>query len=153
MKRKHELRIPYAYDQDQVSQDNGLECKDESLTVQADAEDADINVLVKRFHLTGTMPQFDRLPVTDDFTGVSNYQDALSQVKEADEKFMELPAEVRARFQHNPHAFLEFCSNPNNREEIQKMGLIKTPEQADAPILVRMEPPPAPKAPEAPKTP
>lgn len=124
------IRVPFMYDIEGVSESTGLKCEDASLTVQADAEEADINVLVKRFGLTGTMPVLERVPLNADFVGNISYQDALNALRAADEAFMELPAEVRQRFNHDAGAFVDFVSDEKNREEVRKMGFLS--EEAEA---------------------
>lgn len=119
------VRSLYAYDVDAVSEATGLVCKDKSLTVQDQAEEADINVLVERFGVTGQIPQKVRMPTYGDFTGVNNYQDALNAIMEAERSFMQLPAKVRQRFNNDPQEFLDFCEDPANLEEAQKLGLVK----------------------------
>lgn len=37
---------------------------------------------------------------------------------------MDLPAKVRSRFENDPQKFLEFCSDPKNRDEAVSLGLI-----------------------------
>lgn len=97
----------------------------ESLTVQSQAEDADINVLMRRFGLTGKMPEDVRVPQYGDFTQVMDYRSALDALRSADESFAELPADVRGRFRNDPQLLLEFCSDANNRAEAQRLGLLK----------------------------
>lgn len=127
------LRSAYNYLRDDVSFDTGLSCDDESLAQQHMAEDADINVIVKRFGLTGQLPQGHRMPEFGDFTGVSDYRAALAAVQEAEESFMELPADLRARFQNDPQQYLEFASNPANKEEFYELGLAERPQPAPTP--------------------
>lgn len=112
----------------------------ESLTVQSMADDADINILMKRYGITGHFPENPRVPVYGDFEGISDYQSALEAVKRADEMFMEYPAELRARFNNNPQAFLDFCGNPANIEDMRKLGLMKDV----APVVTAPVPPVAP---------
>lgn len=126
------LRSAYNYDTDIVSQETGLACLDPSLAVQSEAEDADINVIVKRFGLTGTMPEGVRLPQYGDFTGIVDYRDALAALKEADENFMQYPAHLRARFENDPQRFLEFVSNPANKQQMIDLGI--EPSSPTAPI-------------------
>lgn len=121
---------PGAYDTDKRSDATGLECKDPSLTVQSDATDADINTIVQRFGLTGTVPSGLRIPQYGDFSEVVDYRSALEAVREAEARFMELPAATRARFENDPQLFLEFCDQltPDgtalaNLDEMRKMGL------------------------------
>lgn len=130
------LRTPYNYDRNQVSDDTGLECKDPSLTKQADAEDADINTIVRKFNITGQLPQNVRMPTYGDFSGIFDFHTAQNVIRQATESFMAMPADVRAEFHNDPQEFLEFCDNPDNRERARKLGLL-VPEEPT---------PPAPKA-------
>ena len=121
------VRNPYNYDAGSVSRETGLVCHDLSLAVQDQAEEVDINTIVRRFGLTGKLPDNVVAPTYGDFTGVTDYQTALNAVIEADEAFMKMPADVRARFNNDPGAFVDFCSDGRNREEAEKLGLIVRP--------------------------
>lgn len=99
----------------------------ESLTIQSQAEDADINVLMKRYGLTGKMPENPYVPTYGDFSQVTDYRSALDALRNADEAFMQIPADVRARFNNDPQRYLEFASDENNWAEMHKLGLTKTP--------------------------
>lgn len=111
-----------------------VECPEPSLTQQQFKDDADINVLLERFKVTGVMPQGVRLPTYGDFTGISDYRTAADAVFRAQNAFMELPAEVRSRFMNSPQLFLEFCSDPKNLDELRKLGLAPAkPDVSGAP--------------------
>jgi len=127
------VRSPYNYDVMAVSDETGLDCSDDpSLAKQSFAEECDINTIVRQFGLTGQLPDNVRAPQYGDFTGVFDYQSALNAVIAADDAFMEMPAHVRARFHNDPAAFVEFCSNPDNIEEMDKLGLVvKSVQDAD----------------------
>lgn len=128
------FRSPYNYSMDDVSRETGLECLDPSLTVQDAAEDADVNTIARRFGLTGDPSLLNvRAPTYGDFTGVTTYQDALTALQSAQASFSALPAEVRERFRNDPGAFVAFCSDSSNADELVRLGL------RDRPI----EPPPA----------
>lgn len=109
-------------DFDDRSEKTGLACEDKSLAVQSDADDADINTIVRRFGLTGQLPQNVRVPMQDDFVEAMSFQEAQNAMIDADRSFMRMPADVRARFQNDPGQFVEFCSNPDNLEEMRKLG-------------------------------
>lgn len=95
----------------------------ESLTVQSMAEDADINVMLQRFGVTGQMPQGAQMLTYGDFTGINDYQSAIHAVHDAEDRFMALPANVRARFENDPQQFLDFCTDKGNLPELRKLGL------------------------------
>jgi phage internal scaffolding protein len=101
-----------------------------SLTVQSMAEDADINVLMKRFGITGQMPQSVRMPEYGDFTEVKDYFSAMQAVKKAQDQFMILPPDVRARFSNDPQRLLEFVSTPGNEAELRSLGLLNAPDRS-----------------------
>lgn len=127
-----ELRSPFNYDRDKVSEETGLLCTDLSLTQQHQKEEADINTIVKRFGLTGELPQGVKAPRFGDFTEVRDYQTALNAVIEANTAFNMMPAEIRSRFNNDPEKFVEFCSDDKNRVEAEKLGLV-FPKEAPAP--------------------
>lgn len=121
------VRSAYNYDIKAASDEAALQPEDvgESLTVQSQTEDADINVMMYRFGITGKFPQNPRIPSYGDYTDVGDYRTALERLKAADEAFMEYPAQFRARFDNDPQRFLEFVSDERNREEARALGLLK----------------------------
>lgn len=138
------VRQPFVYDSDAVSRDTGLECLDVSRAVQDAKEECDINTIVRRFGLTGEMPQISRLPLAEDFVGLTSFQECQNALIEAGRTFSALPAELRERFHHNPGEFVDFCSDASNKDEMRKLGLLKEPEPEFAPFKVEVvEKPPA----------
>lgn len=117
------FRTPFNYDRDDVSRETGLICDDPSLAVQSERDECDINTIVKRFGLTGELPSGVRRPSYGDFVGVSDYREALEVIQQADDSFMTMPADVRARFKNDPALFVDFCSDEANIEEMRKLGL------------------------------
>lgn len=101
----------------------GLSCQDESLTVQSDMEDADINVIVRRFGVTGEFIGGVRVPSYADYDEVFDFRSAQQALLDARDSFMELPAQVRARFNNDPQSFLEFVVDPANVDEAVALGL------------------------------
>lgn len=104
-----------------------LECKDPSLTQQSFKDDADINVMLEKFKVTGVLPQGVIMPTYGDFSGVNDYRTAREAMLKAEHAFMDMPANVRARFDNDPQAFLEFCADDKNREEAIRLGLVPKP--------------------------
>lgn len=126
--------FPFNYDADAESLASGLECKDESRAQQSSRDECDINTIVRRFGLTGELPQNVRAPVYADFEGIFDFQSAMNTVRAAEEAFMALPAEVRSRFANDPQKLVEFCSDEANRAEAEKLGLVvPAPSPAPAP--------------------
>lgn len=124
------LRSFGSYDTDKVSFETRLVIDEPSLTHQSFKEECDINEIVRRFGLTGELPETPRPPLVGDFTGISDYQTALNAVLKAQEGFMEFPAELRARFAHDPQRLMDFLANKENDAEAIKLGLkLKPPEK------------------------
>lgn len=118
------LRAPFAYDVDQASDASAVSVFDAGLTQQHFAEEADINTIVRRFGLTGELPTDVRAPQFADFVEAVDYHTAMNAIRQADEAFMALPADVRSRFQNDAGAFVAFCSDAANRAEAVKLGLV-----------------------------
>jgi phage internal scaffolding protein len=118
------VRNPYNYDMALASEESGLLCTDPSLAQQHMKDECDINVIVERFGVTGHIPVAPIEPSYGDFSGVSNYHDAMNRIKAADEAFMALPAKIRAKFDHDPNALLNYLQNEENRDEAIQIGLI-----------------------------
>lgn len=114
----------------------GLDNFDPSKTVQSDAVDADINTIVKRFGLTGEMPTNVRVPLDTDFADAYDFRTAMDAIVAAERSFAAMPAEVRKRFGNDPAEFVEFCGNPDNIDEMIKLGLaIKKPAEVIPPPM------------------
>jgi phage internal scaffolding protein len=118
------LRTPYNYDTMSASNESALECLDDSLAQQHPREECDINTIVRRFGLTGELPTGVRAPQYGDFTSATDYHTAMNAVISAQESFMQLPADIRTRFNNDAGAFVDFCSDENNRAEAEKLGLV-----------------------------
>lgn len=106
-----------------------LECKDKSLTVQAAANECDINQIIEKFERTGLMTHVsDRVAKYGDFSEVVDYQTALNMVHRAEEMFMELPVKLRNRFENDPLKMVEFLQDPQNAQEAVELGLVERKE-------------------------
>lgn len=112
-----------------MTQTNGIDySKEESRTKQSFSQAADINFIMKQFEKTGTIEDRDGGGMTfGDFTGVEDFHTALNKVHAAERAFAELPAEIRARMQHDPGVFMEFVGDPDNLDEGIQLGLWDKP--------------------------
>lgn len=111
-------------DFEEESKKTGLKCLDKTLAQQQFAEECDINTIVDRFHLTGEIPQLTDVPTFQAFEGIFDFQSAMNTVRQANETFMSMPANLRARFHNDPQEFLTFTSNKDNLPELEKLGLL-----------------------------
>lgn len=117
------VRSPYNYDRDKVSRETSYVSDEPSMTVQSSKDECDINTIVKRFGLTGTMPAAMIPPSYADYEGIFDFHTAMNAVREAGESFMLMPADVRAEFQNDPQRFLAFCSDSKNLPRMRELGL------------------------------
>lgn len=120
IKIKH--RAPGNYDPNEASQEAGLACKDPSLAQQHQADETDINLIVKRYSQTGVLPQSALAPLYGDFESLS-FHEAQNKIRAAQEAFMLIPADIRARFQNDPGLFVEFASKEENYDELVALKL------------------------------
>lgn len=127
------LRTPFNYNRDYVSNATGLSCPEPTRTQQQFKDDADINVIVERFGLTGDWPENFNMPTSDQFVESMDYHESLSRIREADAQFLTLPAHVREEFNNNPGELIKFLENPDNRTRAEKMGLVKPAPPPPAP--------------------
>ena len=106
----------------------------ESLTQQHFQEECDIINIIKRHDRNGIIEHVHRGQARyGDFSEVTDYREALDLVKNAQEEFMSIPSDIRKQFDNNPGKFYEFVSNPDNKDELKKMGFIKETPEAVAP--------------------
>lgn len=131
----------FNYNTDKASVASGLDFSGtESLTQQQFKEEADINTIVRRFGITGQMPENPRVPHYGDFTEVTDYQTALNAVRAAEEAFLALPAAVRAEFNNDPQLLLEAVEDPRNLDRLRELGLAN-PAKVEAPPAPASAPP------------
>eukprot|EP01043_Picozoa_sp_COSAG02_P068352 COSAG02_NODE_11317_length_1749_cov_1.025455_3_plen_155_part_00 len=111
-----------------------FETTGESLTQQHFQEECDIINIIKRHDRNGILEHVQRGQARyGDFSEVHDYREALDLVKNAQEEFMSVPSDIRKQFDNNPGKFYEFVSNPDNKDELIKMGFIEQSQQAVAP--------------------
>ena len=122
------LRTPYNYDTNAASNESGLACEEPSLTQQHFKDETDINNILRQFNITGLLPEQPLSPRYGDFTGIGDYHSALNAVIAAEDQFMALPANLRARFENDPAQLIAFLSDENNRSEAEKLGLLEIPK-------------------------
>lgn len=129
-----------------------------SRTKQEFKDQCDINNIIKAFKITGQITHISAQAAKGaymDLPDEVDFQTSLNVIRQAEESFATLPAAIRDRFGNDPAAFLAFMSDPKNREEADRLGLLKKPEPGPAgpPNSPPPPPPPAapPPAPEPPK--
>lgn len=83
-------------------------------------QETDINWIVKNYQIPNTPVDLSQY---GDFSDPITYQSAMNILATADQQFMLLSPEIRARFENDPQKMLEFVANPENSKDLIKMGL------------------------------
>lgn len=101
---------------------------------QEDRMSADINQIVAQYQRSGTMPRVQRSePLYGDFTLLS---DDLMEITEtfarAEDRFMELPSNVRAHCQNDWRVFVQKFQDEAERAALVDAGLVIVDDVADA---------------------
>lgn len=113
---------------------------EKSLTRQSEAAACDINEIMKRAEQTGLLPLEMRVPTYGDVSELGSFREAMEVVGRATEAFMALPVKVRKRFSNDPVEFVDFCSDPANRGELESLGLVEKAAAPVAPAVAPAEP-------------
>lgn len=120
---------------------HGIRAIGESLAVQAEKVNTDINEIMRRFGVTGLVPTMTLPPLEGDHTRCGDFHSAMQLVAKAKEAFMGLDAATRKRFSNDPAEYVKFCSDEKNLPEMRKMGIAipeKAPPEPVPPMEVRI---------------
>ena len=94
-------------------------------TEQAHKDQCDVNVILRDYQRTGLLKHAKNFQGQYDDVSVQDFQEAMTIVKNAEQMFAELPAAIRQRFDQSPVKFLDFVHDESNREEMEKLGILK----------------------------
>lgn len=126
-----------------------LEVFSESKTLQAHLMECDINVILARYKTTGLVPgaraplgyiDCTQLPV--------DLQDSMNKVLAAERAFGQISSDVRAEFNNDPVAFVKFCADPQNLEQLREWKLAPPAPKDPGPVRVEVVNGPAQPGPE-----
>lgn len=123
----------------------GIDCSnDVPLTKQEFVEESDINVIMARcLRNGGQLPYASSVaPVFADVSQIEDYETTVRRIREAEEAFMELPANVRSFFSNDPKNAVAFVKDPANLEKAIELGLAVRREGVAAPAGPLTTPPP-----------
>lgn len=101
-----------------------------SMARQSMKGETDINNIMARYKTSGFITHVqNRTPVYADVSDVRDYREAIERVRNTESFFKGLPAKVRAEFDNDPIAFLDFMADPANRQTAEEMGLVPKPAE------------------------
>ena len=101
----------------------------ESLTQQHFKDECDVINIIKKHDRNGIIEHVQRGSARyGDFSQVADYREALDLVRDAQSEFMTIPSDIRKKFDNDPGKFYQFVADPDNKEELKKMGFVETPD-------------------------
>lgn len=103
-----------------------------SLTEQAHKDACDTSRIVRRYLKNGVVDHLNTArPLADGEVPLEmDFKTAMDVVARGNSVFAELPASLRAQFDHDAAAFVAFATNPENTDKLVEMGLADAPIQA-----------------------
>ena len=96
---------------------------DPGYTQQHFKDECDINNILDRYAQTGIVPERHGA-FYGDFSEGLEYREALDRLNSTQAEFDALPARTRDFFGNDPAKFLDFVSNPENKQHFSTIGLI-----------------------------
>ena len=105
-----------------------------SRTDQTMKDECDVNTILRKYCSTGVLTHTqEKEPMFGDFSQVpSDYGEALELMHKSREMFMELPSNIRDRFDNRPELLVKFLQDESNRKEAEELGLVNKPVMAEA---------------------
>lgn len=108
------------------SLEGALDCRDSpSMTKQEFKDECDLNTLMAKYVITGTLPASVSVAKYGDFAGVGDFHECQNVLLVAKAQFDALPSKVRDRFRNDVPSFLDFVQDPKNLDEARALGLLK----------------------------
>lgn len=105
--------------------------KAEGKTRQSDADAADINKIVARFDFSALAAEFEaRRQLGEapwlgvDVSSIPDFQTAVNYVRDMEEYFMRLPADIRAKFGNKPEGLIDAYGKEEYASVFREMGVL-----------------------------
>ncbi len=96
-----------------------------NMTEQAHAKECDMNYILRKYQKTGLIEHVKKHQGRYDDITVTDFTEAMHKVSEAQDMFNELPSFVKKKVGGSVEKFLEFVQNPNNKADMQRLGMLK----------------------------
>lgn len=104
------------------------------LTEQHHKDDCDINSIMSKFASNPSAIFAD--PSAFNYSDVSehvDYHSALNFVRRIDDMFIQIPADIREKFDNDPEKFVDFMNDENNISALQDMGILVKKDSISSP--------------------
>jgi len=99
-------------------------------TQQQFKNEVDVNTIVRRFGVTGNLPQANMQGVYGDFAGIEDFEGAVAKVRDARERFYRLPPDIREHFNNSPAELIQFVQTAKPKQMQEVFGAdVKTPPE------------------------
>jgi phage internal scaffolding protein len=118
------MRTQFNYDHNAASNASGLSCQEPTRAQQHHKEECDINVILRKFGKTGTLPINASEALYPDFSDAVDYHTALNQIIASEREFDLLPSHIRKHFDNDPAKLVYFMQDKKNYDEAVNLGLI-----------------------------
>ena len=106
----------------------------ESMTQEQFAEESEINNIIRSHDRNGVIEHINKgNAIYGDFSNITDFSEALDQIREAQNEFQQIPSEIREKFQNDAGQFFKFASNPDNIQELRDLGLAHPEESVAMP--------------------
>lgn len=91
-------------------------------------QECDINAIMAKYQRQGVIAHIERRSPSYGIHNGLDFQEAMQLIDNAKESFAELPSSIRKKFNNSPADFMDFVSNPDNLDELERMGLVTVEE-------------------------
>ena len=119
---------------------------------QSFADECNINTIMAKYQKTGAISHFNKHGADYAFATSDDFTTSMQIITTAQDMFDGLPSSIRTRFANDPAQFLDFVQDPDNDDEMAKLGLIPKKEPPESPQETQKTDPPAPATPPDDKT-
>lgn len=103
----------------------GVEFNEPSMTEQHFKDECDINSIIAKYKQTGILPVGDRQPLFGDFAEFpTDLQSSMKMYDEAQERFLQIPSEIRKEFGNDPAQLIAWLQDEKNHAKAVEFGLI-----------------------------
>jgi hypothetical protein len=94
------------------------------MTEQNHAKECDLNWILRKYQKTGVIDHVRKHQGRYDDVSVTDFTDAMHTVSEAQNMYNELPSFIQMATGGSVEKFLELVQNPDNKDELARLGLL-----------------------------